>query len=1003
MADGRVEFEIVGNDKSINSTIKNVTANIEKESKKWDGAAAGAADGASGSWAAAAGKIAGALSAAGVVSILAKWGKAAIESASDLAEVQNVVDVTFGGGASKIDSWSKSAGKAFGLTETQAKKYTSTLGAMMKSQGIADNEIVQMSTDLSGLAADMASFYNLDFDTAFQKIRSGISGETEPLKQLGINMSAANLEAFRLEKGITTAYSAMSQGEQTALRYEYIMKATADAQGDFARTSDGFANSSRRIATYMDTIITKGGQLALPVVESLTGALASFLEKLTAEPETTVLDDFAAIDLNTEKKLAQIQETATKARELTTELSGIDSTKLQGFVTSLSGIKLDEGNTAAVQGFLSVLSENIDVLADLKGTDAEGAQEWLDGIAESASKLDPEDADGWAKLIDSIKEGLPGLENTDFGKDFFAALGDSFASTEKETSLLQWGIISLGDKTNKTAQEQAYWLEVCKRLVQTIPGLSSIINTETGEVKGGTQAIIDYVNAWEQGQTKLAMMGALQQKKDALAQRYAELPGLKLDMAVEQRRARQRRDELQKIYDKYGLTLQFDENGRVSRNIDTNKLAGLSSEQLEEITTATAAYADQVKKADDATKKYQETASQYDEANLAMKEYEATVDEMPGVIDDAATATSEWDDATKKAATDAVNASKEILTALADYVQGVRDATEQSVSSVVKGFENLSRPTEDLLDKRDKLIRQQQGLNQSTKEGAEKYKELQKQIDELNKSIDQYSTGGMKEGLKSQLAFMDEYLANLEKAQKMGLSDELLASLSDGSTQSAEYLAQLVANPEQAKEVDALYQQVQAKKSEFTDVLTEQKLTVDQTYQAMVDTAKQALADLNMKGEAKASLSETVQGIADGINDKTGEVQKSVDAIIAQLNRLSGLNISLNFGSITTPTMGGSTNIPSHETGLDFVPFDGYLSRLHEGEGILTAEENRIWQRFKNGAQPQTMDYDALGATMRDNVKAGGNVYLDGRAVGRVISAQQGADYRALKRSGWQS
>jgi hypothetical protein len=934
------------------------------------------------------------------VSILAKWGKAAIESASDLAEVQNVVDVTFGDGAGKIESWSKAAGKAFGLTETQAKKYTSTLGAMMKSQGIADNEIVQMSTDLSGLAADMASFYNLDFDTAFQKIRAGISGETEPLKQLGINMSAANLEAFRLEKGITTAYSAMSQGEQTALRYEYIMKATADAQGDFARTSDGFANSSRRIATYMETIKTKGGQLALPVIESLTGALSDFLEKLTAEPDTTVLDDFAAIDLNTEKKLAQIQETATKARELTTELSGIDSTKLQGFVTSLSGIKLDEGNTAAVQGFLSVLSENIDVLADLKGTDAEGAQEWLDGIAESASKLDPEDADGWAKLIDSIKEGLPGLENTDFGKDFFAALGDSFAGAEKETSLLQWGIISLGDKTNKTAQEQAYWLEVCKRLVQTIPGLSAIINTETGEVKGGTQAIIDYVNAWEQGQTKLAMMGALQQKEDAISQRFSDLPGLKLDMAVAERRVRQNREKMDAIMKKYGIT-----SDSYTDVLDAafQQAWGISDEDFQAYNSLVSSEQDLESAAEKATSAYKKQESALTEAKVALKEYEETVDEMPGVIDDAATETREWNDTTKKAATDAVNASKEILTALADYVQGVRDATEQSVSSVVKGFENLSRPTEDLLEKRDKLIRQQQGLNQSTKEGAEKYKELQKQIDELNKSIDQYGTGGMQEGLKSQLAFMNEYLANLEKAKQMGLSNDLLASLSDGSTQSAEYLAQLVANPEQAKEVDALYQQVQAKKSEFTDALTEQKLTVDETYQAMVDTAKQALADLNMKGEAKASLSETVQGIADGINDKTGEVQKSVDAIIAQLNRLSGLNISLNFGSITTPTMGGSTNIPSHETGLDFVPFDGYLSRLHEGEGILTAEENRIWQRFKNGAQPQTMDYDALGATMRDNVKAGGNVYLDGRTVGRVISAQQGADYRSLKRSGWQS
>jgi hypothetical protein len=113
---------------------------------------------------------------------------------------------------------------------------------MMKSSGMAGNEIVKMSTDLAGLAADMASFYNLDFETAFEKIRSGISGETEPLKQLGINMSVANLEAFALEKGITKAFNSMSQQEQIMLRYQYLMKATADAQGDSARTSDGFSS-----------------------------------------------------------------------------------------------------------------------------------------------------------------------------------------------------------------------------------------------------------------------------------------------------------------------------------------------------------------------------------------------------------------------------------------------------------------------------------------------------------------------------------------------------------------------------------------------------------------------------------------------------------------------------------------------------------------------------------------------------------------------------------------
>lgn len=101
--------------------------------------------------------------------------------ASDLKETQNVVDVTFEDSASTINKWAQEALNAYGLTETKAKQYSSTLGAMMKSMGIADDQVLQMSTDMAGLAADMASFYNLDHDTAFEKIRSGISGETEPL------------------------------------------------------------------------------------------------------------------------------------------------------------------------------------------------------------------------------------------------------------------------------------------------------------------------------------------------------------------------------------------------------------------------------------------------------------------------------------------------------------------------------------------------------------------------------------------------------------------------------------------------------------------------------------------------------------------------------------------------------------------------------------------------------------------------------------------------------
>ena len=872
MADGRVEFEIVGNDKSINSTIKNVTANIEKESKKWDASVDESTGNMESSFSTFLKGVAKGFAAAGIGKMLLDIGKDAIAAASDLQEVQNVVDVTFGDSAGRIESWAKSAGKQYGLTETAAKRYTSTIGAMLKSQGMADDEIVQTSTDLAGLAADMASFYNLDFETAFQKIRSGISGETEPLKQLGINMSAANLEAFRLEKGINTAYSAMSKGEQTALRYQYIMQATADAQGDFARTADGFANASRRVETAMETIKTVGGGLLLEVIEPLASGLADILNTLTSE-DLTVLDEFTNIDKTTGQKVSGIQRTADDARYMADELD------------------------------------------------------------------------------------------------------------------------RLGAKTEKTEEEQRLWLETCKRLTQTIPGLSSIINAETGEINGGTEAVKEYVKAWEEGQKKLAYMKAHEAKKNALDEAFSDIPRLELDaLLAESRTADLWNNGVKSIFEKYGFSLGFDsKTGKIQRD----QFRSATREERKLLNE----WADLWDEYGKSQNLYSDRKEAYDKAMSLFLEEEEFLNTLPGKVENLATATAEW-------ATDQKNAGQaviESIKALEDYVIAVHDATEQTVNGIVKGFEVIERPTSEMEAKRSKLIEQQNELNRSTKEGEQKYQELQKQIDALNESMNQYSPKGMEDALQSQLAFMDEYIKNLEEAKRLGLSDELLASLSDGSVESAEYLTQLVANPEQAKEVDALYQQVQAKKSEFTDALTEQKLTVDETYQAMVDTAKQALADLNMKGEAKASLSETVQGIADGINDKTGEVQKSVDAIIAQLNRLSGLNISLNFGSITTPTMGGSTNIPSHETGLDFVPFDNYLASLHEGEGILTAEENRIWQRFKNGAQPQTMDYDALGATMRDNVKAGGNVYLDGRTVGRVISAQQGADYRALKRSGWQS
>ena len=216
--------------------------------------------------------------AAGTTAAVA-FGKKGIELASDLNEVQNVVDTTFGKNSDKIEAFSKKAASSFGLSELQAKQYTSTLGAMYKSMGLSSQATLEMSEKMTGLAGDFASFYNLDPADAFEKIRAGVSGETEPLKQLGINMSDANLQAFALSEGIKTQVGKMTQAQQATLRYNYLLSVSKDSQGDFAKTSSSFANQQRIMAMEFDQISASIGSALLPVLNQLLSAIRSmFLE-----------------------------------------------------------------------------------------------------------------------------------------------------------------------------------------------------------------------------------------------------------------------------------------------------------------------------------------------------------------------------------------------------------------------------------------------------------------------------------------------------------------------------------------------------------------------------------------------------------------------------------------------------------------------------------------------------------------------------------------------------
>ena len=218
------------------------------------------------------------LSLAGLVAV----GKKCLELSSDLAEVQNVVDTTFGKSSNIINEFAESALKNFGLTELQAKKYVSTLGAIAKASGESEEATLQMSTNLTKLTADVASFFNYDYDTAFNKIRSGLTGETEPLKDLGVVMTVANLEQYRLAQGIQTSYSAMSSAEQMALRYNYIMQALTDTQGDFNKTQASWANQLRILQGQAQQLGAILGNLLQKVLYPVLSVVNAILGKAVA-------------------------------------------------------------------------------------------------------------------------------------------------------------------------------------------------------------------------------------------------------------------------------------------------------------------------------------------------------------------------------------------------------------------------------------------------------------------------------------------------------------------------------------------------------------------------------------------------------------------------------------------------------------------------------------------------------------------------------------------------
>lgn len=435
------------------------------------------------------------------------FGKQCLELGSDLAEVQNVVDVTFPNMSAKVDEFAKSAAQNFGLSETMAKQYTGTFGAMAKAFGFTEQQAYDMGSSLTGLAGDVASFYNLSQDEAYTKLKSVFTGETESLKDLGVVMTQTALDSYALANGFGKTTSAMTETEKVALRYRFVQDQLSAAQGDFARTSDSWANQCRILSLQLQSLMATIGQglinLFTPVIKvintvigklaTLANAFKSFTELITGNKSSRTDSEVSAIAgaagdategldnasdsasnlAGNTDKVGQAAQNAAKKMKALMGFDKINKLDSQSDTTSSgSSPSSDTGGTGSLGGTV-----NFGSLAD--------GDTVIDKTNKSASKLAGLLKNIWKPFQDAWKaEGKSTIDSATFA---FKNLGKLAKSVGK--SIVSVWTNGTGATILKTM------LRIAQDVLKTIGNIAKGFDDAWNKNSVGTQIIQNIVNA----------------------------------------------------------------------------------------------------------------------------------------------------------------------------------------------------------------------------------------------------------------------------------------------------------------------------------------------------------------------------------------------------------------------------------------------------------------------------------------------------------------------------
>lgn len=359
------------------------------------------------------GKKIGAALSVGAITL---FGKSCIDLGSDLSEVQNVVDTAFKSMSSYVDSFAKDAMKNFGLSETVAKQYMGTIGAMNNAFGFTEKASLEMAKAVTGLTGDVASFYNLGSDEAFTKLKSIWTGETETLKDLGVVMTQTALDQYALNNGFGKTTAKMTEQEKVMLRFQYVTSALSNASGDFIKTQDGWANQTRVLQLQMESFKATIGQGLINLFTPLLQMLNQLA--LKASEAAAVFRDFTEAITGSKAsggggETAKAMQAITKSAQDATKSVESTETSLASFdkMTKLSSSKASKDNfNGGGNGDAKNLTSDIDKIIKKQN---KAFCDFFKPIQKSWSMYGDKVMKSWKRALQNIKNAVK-----DVGKDF---------------------------------------------------------------------------------------------------------------------------------------------------------------------------------------------------------------------------------------------------------------------------------------------------------------------------------------------------------------------------------------------------------------------------------------------------------------------------------------------------------------------------------------------------------------------------------------------------------